>query len=112
MSVVINLANNADNTKTNNLQTLTATATTNNTAATESSASPTPCKIQTSIVKTNFKYDKTGAEFQLDKELFTFKPKLNRKSTLLAQNLISFYERQNLHSRKQLELVSSNLTYL
>ena len=63
------------------------------------------CKIRTNIVKTNFKYEKSP-QFQLDKELFTFKPKLNPKSTLLAQNLISFYERQNLHSRKQLEMVS------
>jgi hypothetical protein len=43
---------------------------------------------------------------KLDKNLFTFKPKLNKKSTLLTQNLISFYERQNLHTRKQLELVN------
>lgn len=41
----------------------------------------------------------------LDKELFTFKPKLNRKSTLIAQNILGFYERQNRHCQKQLELV-------
>lgn len=42
---------------------------------------------------------------ELDKELFTFKPKLNRKSSILAQNIIGFYERQNKHCQKQLELV-------
>lgn len=50
--------------------------------------------------------------FKLDKKLFTFKPKLNKKSTLLTQNLISFYERQNLHTRKQLELVNKNFYFL
>lgn len=42
-----------------------------------------------------------------DKNLFTFKPKLNPKSNMIAQNFLSFYERQNIHTQKQLEIVSS-----
>jgi hypothetical protein len=42
----------------------------------------------------------------MDKTLFTFKPKLNAKSNQIAQNLLNFYERQNLHSQKQLEIVN------
>jgi hypothetical protein len=41
----------------------------------------------------------------LDPNLFTFKPKLNPKTQMLTSNLLSFYERQNLHTRKQLEMV-------
>ena len=91
MSVVVNLNNNIETTKSATLRAPVNTETS---------------KLQTNIVKTNFKYEKGCNEFQLDKSLFTFKPKLNPKSHLLAQNLISFYERQNLHSRKQLEMVS------
>jgi len=87
MSLVVDLNNNIETTKSATLRAPVNTET---------------CKL----VKTSFKYDKGGNEFQLDKNLFTFKPKLNPKSHLLAQNLISFYERQNLHSRKQLEMVS------
>lgn len=42
----------------------------------------------------------------LDPNLFTFKPKLNPKTELLTQNIAGFYERQNLHIKKQLDLVS------
>ncbi len=41
----------------------------------------------------------------LDKNLFTFKPKLNAKTNLIAQNFLNFYERQSLHTQKQLEQV-------
>jgi hypothetical protein len=48
----------------------------------------------------------------LDKNLFTFKPKLNPKSNMIAQNFSSFLERQSLHSTKRLELVKFiNLFY-
>ena len=40
-----------------------------------------------------------------DKTLFTFKPKLNPKSNLIAQKFLNFYERQNIHTQKQLEIV-------
>ena len=90
MSLVVDLNNNVETTKSATLRTPVNTET---------------CKL----VKTSFKYEKGSNEFQLDKNLFTFKPKLNPKSHLLAQNLISFYERQNLHSRKQLEMVSKIL---
>ena len=42
---------------------------------------------------------------QLDRNLFTFKPKLNPKTHLLASNLLSFDERQSLHLKKQFEMV-------
>jgi hypothetical protein len=38
----------------------------------------------------------------IDSNLFTFKPKLNPKSLEIAQNILNFYERQDLHSKKQL----------
>ena len=41
----------------------------------------------------------------IDTNLFTFKPKLNPKSIVLAKNVLDFYERQNQHSKKQLELL-------
>lgn len=41
----------------------------------------------------------------IDRKLFTFKPKLNPKTKLLTSKILSFYERQNLHSKKQLETV-------
>ncbi len=40
-----------------------------------------------------------------DKTLFTFKPKLNPKSNVIAQKFLNFYERQNIHTQKQLEIV-------
>ena len=42
---------------------------------------------------------------ELDRNLFTFKPKLNPKTQLLASNLLSFNERQNLHLKKHFEMV-------
>lgn len=43
-------------------------------------------------------------KYQLDKTLFTFKPKLNAKSNQMALNFQkSFLERQNSHLQKQLE---------
>ena len=43
----------------------------------------------------------------LDPHLFTFKPKLNEKSTQIAENLLSdFYERQLKHVQRLQELVS------
>ena len=68
MSVVVNLNNNIVTTKSTTLQTTVNTDT---------------CKIQTNIMKTGFKYEKGGNEFQLDKNLFTFKPKLNPKYNIL-----------------------------
>ena len=44
-------------------------------------------------------------QLNYDKNLFTFKPKLNPKSALIAQNFLNFYERQNIHTQKQLEMV-------
>lgn len=45
-------------------------------------------------------------DIHFDKSLFTFKPKLNPKSTLIAaQGQSSFMERQNSHNQKQLELL-------
>ena len=41
----------------------------------------------------------------LDKELFSFKPKLNPKSNLIAQNLQSFAERREAYARRQSEIV-------
>jgi len=35
----------------------------------------------------------------------TFKPKLNPKSNVIAQKFLNFYERQNIHTQKQLEIV-------
>ena len=43
---------------------------------------------------------------KIDRNLFTFQPKINPKSSLMTQNLLNFYERQNLHFKKQLEIVS------
>lgn len=43
---------------------------------------------------------------KLDRNLFTFKPKLNPKSEQLTQNIEGFHERQNKHLKKQLDLVS------
>jgi len=37
--------------------------------------------------------------------LFTFKPKMNAKSNLIAQKLLSFAERQDQHTQKQIKLV-------
>jgi len=43
----------------------------------------------------------------LDPHLFTFKPKLNQKSTQIAQNLLTdFYERQLKHVKRLQEFVS------
>jgi hypothetical protein len=41
----------------------------------------------------------------LNQNLFTFKPKMNAKSNLIAQKLLSFAERQDQHTRKQMKLV-------
>jgi hypothetical protein len=41
----------------------------------------------------------------INSNTFTFKPKLNPKSQVLAKNILDFYERQNLHSKKQLEIL-------
>lgn len=41
----------------------------------------------------------------IDRNVFTFKPQLNPKTQLLASNILSFYERQNLHAKKQLIMV-------
>ncbi len=49
--------------------------------------------------------NKQNGQTEIDRTLFTFKPKLNPKSALIAQNFINFYERQNLATRKQLEMV-------
>ena len=46
----------------------------------------------------------------VDRTLFTFKPKLNPKSKVLAENFLNFYERQNIHTQKQLEMVSGLFT--
>ena len=61
----------------------------------------------TTTVTTNSNNDDTDSKFfkHLDKNLFTFKPKLNAKSNLIAQNFSSFLERQSMHSTKKLELV-------
>lgn len=40
-----------------------------------------------------------------NQSLFTFKPKMNAKSNLIAQKLLSFTERQDLHTQKQIKLV-------
>lgn len=46
----------------------------------------------------------------LDPHLFTFKPKLNQKSTEIAENLLSdFYERQLKHVKRLQEFVSVNI---
>ena len=46
----------------------------------------------------------------LDPHLFTFKPKLNQKSTEIAQNLLSdFHERQLKHVKRLEEFVSDNI---
>ena len=43
----------------------------------------------------------------LDPHLFTFKPKLNKKSHQIAENLLSdFYERQLKHAQRLEEIVS------
>jgi len=43
----------------------------------------------------------------LDPHLFTFKPKINQKSTEIAQNLLTdFYERQLKHVKRLQEFVS------
>jgi hypothetical protein len=42
----------------------------------------------------------------LDKEKFSFRPKLNSRSTEIAQNLVSFLERANDSSQRQLKLVN------
>lgn len=50
-----------------------------------------------------------SAKSNIDRALFTFKPKINHKSKLLAENsdlVLNFYERQNIHTQKQLEIVS------
>lgn len=53
---------------------------------------------------------RTKSGFHLDEKLFTFKPKLNPKSTLLASQVqTSFLERQNSHSQKQLEVLKKAL---
>jgi predicted DsbA family dithiol-disulfide isomerase len=39
------------------------------------------------------------------KSVFTFKPKMNAKSNLIAQKLLSFAERQDQHTQKQIKLV-------
>lgn len=39
------------------------------------------------------------------KSVFTFKPKMNPKSNLIAQKLLSFAERQDQHTQKQIKLV-------
>ena len=58
-------------------------------------ASTTPTILQASTSPPN-----------LDPNLFTFKPKLNPNTELLTRNLINFYERQQQHIRKQIDLVS------
>jgi hypothetical protein len=45
-------------------------------------------------------------DIKLNRNLFTFKPKLNPKSEQLTQNIEGFYERQNKHIKKQHDLVS------
>lgn len=43
---------------------------------------------------------------KIDRSLFTFQPKLNRKSaSLVSQNILSFKERQDLHTKRQLEML-------
>jgi hypothetical protein len=43
----------------------------------------------------------------LDPDLFTFKPKLNEKSSQIAQNLLSnFYQRQLNHAQRIQQIVS------
>jgi hypothetical protein len=51
--------------------------------------------------------DRTELCPTLDPHLFTFKPKLNQKSSEIAQNLLSdFYERQLKHVKRLQEFVS------
>lgn len=47
-----------------------------------------------------------SAKSNIDRTLLTFKPKISHKSKLLAENFLNFYERQNVHTQKQLEIVS------
>lgn len=72
------------------------------TAAVHSSSLPAVCEGK---VKSSAGHHHRKKVAYLDKELFTFKPKLNRKSTQIAQNILGFYERQNRHCQKQMELV-------
>ena len=60
-------------------------------------------------VKITIDRDQSKSAKMFDKSMFTFKPKLNPKSNLLAQNFLNFYERQNIHTQKQLEIVSKIL---
>lgn len=41
----------------------------------------------------------------IDSSLFTFRPKLNPKSLMIAENLLDFYERQNIYNKNKLELL-------
>jgi len=69
-------------------------------------------RLDLDSLKDNSSMDLSGIEHRrilkpkiLDKNIFTYKPKINAKSNMLAQNFLNFYERQNLHTQKQLEIV-------
>ena len=65
------------------------------------------CIEKSSGARLTISTKKIDEEFfeKLDKN-FTFKPKLNAKSNLIAQNLVSFFERQSLHNFKRMEIVT------
>jgi hypothetical protein len=77
-----------------------ATSPVNITDEYEKDRSGTTPSAETSLVSSGRK-DSTSC----NSNTFTFKPKLNPKSQVLAKNILDFYERQNLHSKKQLEIL-------